>query len=680
MTRLTRASVLTALVVLGTTACFDNSVAPGSGGSSSVGSPTSTSSSSLQASASGQLLSYMQPRLANNGGSAPQYSTGDIAYATTSGAALALGASSASSTAPSYASTTLQEVGVDEADWLKTDGKMIYSLAPDAATSTYSPRFVLAAAQRRTDGSLQPVSSQDYADATSAVQTWPTGILVSDDATRVAVTGYVWSPWVLADPAPGTTVAAASIYNGGAQVAIDVFATATGAAPQRRNRIQIEGSLIDSRVIGNTLYVVTSWSPYVVFPAGQTTEQRQASIAKLTAEALLPKIQITGSNTAAVNARQPLLADTDCYLQTANASQSTVLTTITAFNLASDTLERASRCFIGGAEAIYMSTDSVYVASTRYTYTSGEAGVIYPVQMTTDVHKFALVGLAIAYRGSGEVEGHLGWSSTQKSYRMSEYNNDLRVVSFTGTTGWVTIQAGSSSVPTTTPSPARLTILRENGGGTALDKVSTLPNANRPDALGKPGEQIYGVRFVGPRGYVVTFRRTDPLYVLDLADPAEPKIAGQLETAGYSDYLFPLPNNLLLGVGHDAAPARIKLSLFDVADIAQPTELATRYVGSNAGTSALDSSPHGINLLTQGNVTRIALPVDVWNESLRGLARFEVDSGARTLTDKTLVPAATACLGSNRYSFACWVGNERSVQIESDLYYLTGGELVTVAP
>jgi hypothetical protein len=158
-----------------------------------------------------------------------------------------------------------------------------------------------------------------------------------------------------------------------------------------------------------------------------------------------------------------------------------------------------------------------------------------------------------------------------------------------------------------------LTVLREDASGTQLTTVSTLPNAKRPAPIGLSGEQVYAVRFLGERGYVVTFRRTDPLYILDLADPSDPKVSGELKTNGYSDYLLPVANGLLLGVGKDANDTGrvqgVKLSLFDVADAANPKEVATRTIGKTGSSSGLDYGSHGINLFTTGGVSRVALPV-----------------------------------------------------------------------
>ena len=114
------------------------------------------------------------------------------------------------------------------------------------------------------------------------------------------------------------------------------------------------------------------------------------------------------------------------------------------------------------------------------------------------------------------------------------------------------------------------------------------------DGLGK-GERIFAVRFLGDVGYVVTFRQTDPLYTLDLARPEAPRVVGELKIRGYSAYLHPIGEGLLLGVGQDATAAGGRLgaqvSLFDVSNLARPVRLHQRLLG-DGGTSEVEWDHH----------------------------------------------------------------------------------------
>jgi hypothetical protein len=151
-----------------------------------------------------------------------------------------------------------------------------------------------------------------------------------------------------------------------------------------------------------------------------------------------------------------------------------------------------------------------------------------------------------------------------------------------------------------------------------LRTVSSLPNERRTAPIGKAGEQVHAVRFVEDRAYVVTFRRTDPVYAIDLSDPTDPRLLGALEVPGFSDRLYPLGANLLLGVGHDSQSwndidytTGVLVSLLDVRDPTRPRELARRVIGERGSMSASDFSPHGTAIERDGGRVRIALPVSV---------------------------------------------------------------------
>jgi hypothetical protein len=183
---------------------------------------------------------------------------------------------------------------------------------------------------------------------------------------------------------------------------------------------------------------------------------------------------------------------------------------------------------------------------------------------------------------------------------------------------------------------------------------------------------------------VVTFRQTDPLYVLDVSDPADPKASGELAMPGFSDYLYPLGDKLLLGVGKDASNAGqlggVKVALMDVTDPTRPEVINSDVLGQRGSYSALDFSRHGINIFQQGTLFRVALPARVndspfGSPSYQGLHRYEVDSVAKTMVSKPVVKSLTFAPGN---SFAPVysqfdISADRSVQIGANLYYFSGG-------
>ena len=642
------------------------------GGSGAADPAPVVNAAGLQASRSGELASFVQTRLRALDAQGRLGSGDALGGMPPSASFTVAGAAAAAAPAPPPSSSTLvQEAGVDEADLIQTDGRYLYTLQPQSGSGQR-----LAVFERAADGRAVALASLVLpADGAQSFNT--DGMVFSSDQRALAVISQQWTA------APGSDICSGVCTTIGGQwmrssinvQRVDVSNPALAAAGER---INIDGFLIDSRRIGDALYVVTQHRPVLAaqqLPASATGAEREAAINRLSATDLLPRMRRNGG------APEPLLADSDCYLQNANASSAVQFTTITVFDLRSATLARTSRCFVGGSEAVYMSTANLYVATTRWSFPSAVAALIYPAEIKTDIHKFALTGVAngtgssVAYRGTGQVDGHLGWDRQKKSFRLSEHNGDLRVLSFTGSLGWATV-ADASGLP---PSPARLTVLRERASDQTLQTVATLPNSTRTGAIGKPGEQVYAVRFMGERAYVVTFRRTDPLYVLDLSSPADPKAVGELEVAGFSEYLFPLANNLLLGVGRNAdSTGRItglKVALFDVANPALPTERASLNLGSTGSMSALDTSRHGLNLLMKGAVARVALPAVLtgtpYADAVHGLQRLEVDTAARTMRALPMV-GPVGIVGSNIYA-PLWL--ERSAQIGDTVYYLQGGAL-----
>ncbi len=631
----------------------------------------------LQASRAGELTQYLQDRLrareaARAAGNGAFYGAGTTDFGFAPGVTAAPPAA-----APARSGSLQQEAGVDEPDLLQSDGQALYTLQPQGLAQ------VLKSYRRHDDGSVTALKTLPLGGGGENGST-PQGMVLSDDHKTLVALSQRWFALPM-DPACGPTcmpvvglppseLPFAPIWVR-QSVQVQRVDVSQPAAPTAGELVQIDGRLIDSRRIGDALYVISAHVPRLpvdALPTSTSRDEREATINKLNAADVLPTVRRNGG------APTPLLADTDCWVQPGNGSLAVEITTVTVFDLRSPTLAATSRCFVGGTEAVYLTTKNLYLATTRWTIpAAGSNGITigelrYPSQITTSIHKFSIASGTPAYRSSGEVLGHLGWNPQLKSYRLSESGDLLRVLTYTGRDGWAEV------ADTKSPSPARLSVLREAGGGTAsasLQEVASLPNTSRPALLGKVGEQVYGVRFVGDRGYLVTFRRTDPLYVLDLSNPTDPKIAGALEVPGFSEHLFPLAGGLLLGVGRDAddngRATGVKVALFDVNDATQPRLAGSIKLGELGSQSALDVSRHGLNLFDKAGVVRVGLPMNLYSSSnasapwTRGLQRFEVDTAARRLRQ---LPALGT--GPLTGSEPLWL--ERSVQVGDFVYYANG--------
>jgi uncharacterized secreted protein with C-terminal beta-propeller domain len=256
---------------------------------------------------------------------------------------------------------------------------------------------------------------------------------------------------------------------------------------------------------------------------------------------------------------------------------------------------------------VYGSPTGLYVATERWVDPEAPVGDI-PVGDATGIHKFAATGAGqTEYRSSGALRGYL-----LSQWSMSEREGFLRVATTEEPSWWEGERDRREA-------ESFVTVLEEKDG--------RLAQAGRVGGLGR-GERIYAVRFIDDVGYVVTFRQTDPLYTVDLSDPANPAVLGELKILGYSAYLHPVGEDLLLGVGQDAtAQGRTRgtqLSLFDVSDLRNPQRLHQRELGSDSSSEA----EYDHRAFLYWPATKLAvIPVEVYDERsvFAGAIGFSVD-------------------------------------------------------
>ena len=312
------------------------------------------------------------------------------------------------------------------------------------------------------------------------------------------------------------------------------------ASPRALRTLDAYGEFVTARLAGSGVRVVMSHdgadSPTLTPRPGETWEQR---IRRSGLSTWLPLYTLTDREGAR---SWGLLTPCDAVQMPATEDRrygNTETTLLLSFNLAEGIADWNAAGFVGSTDAVYAGSNSLYVASSF--------GGWIP---NTRIYRWDTPpGGAPVYQGAAEVEG---WLINQ--FALSEYRGRLRV---------------ATTIEGSWPISSRLTIF--DIGEDGLTELSKL------DGLG-PSERIYAVRFLGELGYVVTFRLIDPLYVLDLSDPENPAVAGELKIPGFSSYLHPLGGGLLLGVGqnadpHTGQPLGLQVSLFDVSDPAEPTRL-----------------------------------------------------------------------------------------------------------
>ncbi len=294
--------------------------------------------------------------------------------------------------------------------------------------------------------------------------------------------------------------------------------------PAEMWRTYQDGNYISSRLIGEQLVIMSTYGVDLGVNEEQVVENC---------------IPMYGSATSDY-ARVP--CDCICIMEEVYDTRYLVASTVNITDV--NTLK--TQAVLGAGEDVYCTTETLYAVSTKYEKSSTMAEVFsYSAEPQTQIYKFDIRNGDIKYLGNGTVKG-----STLNQFSMDEHNGYLRIATTTGSWG--------DSLEN------QVYILDES-----LQIVGEITGIAK-------GETIKSVRFTGDTGYVVTFEQTDPLFVMDLSNPQSPVITGELKIPGFSAYLHPVGDGLLLGVGVDGDEngqnGGMKLSLFDVSDPQNPVE------------------------------------------------------------------------------------------------------------
>ena len=352
----------------------------------------------------------------------------------------------------------------------------------------------------------------------------------------------------------------------GQTTALDIYDISDITAPTPQMQIEFQGGFVNSRKKGDTIYLVARHTPNIdgfdYYPMEEAISENETLLDELSIEDILPKVSVNGVESLLVDANECLITDPDNELSTADTGYPT-LTLLIAVNIVDQSIANAT-CYLEPTDGIYVSENAIYLTQVDYRDTASRT-LIHSYELSED----------LTYQGSGVAEGSL-YLNGDRDFRINEYEGHLRIVT--------TERTGDSSDSV----DHRLSILKLNTQELEMELVATLPNKDRPEAIGKPNEDLYGVRFMGDTAYLVTFERIDPLYVLDLSTPTDPVIAGELMVTGFSDFLHPVSDQLLMGLGQDEN-GLTKLELFNVENMSSPYSLGTVTLGIEDGVIGPDS-------------------------------------------------------------------------------------------
>ena len=502
-----------------------------------------------------------------------------------------------------YSRTNLQVEGVDEADIIKTDGRYIYlinngrltivdaanpadlRMASELSWASYetmasgsrgeSPQelFIDSENQRLIlllSGYEQEISEVDGSDMTGATTAPGTdGGGSGSDGIETAVPDTDDGSGPVDLPAPD--VIYVTRYRD--YVTTIVFDISEPAAPAEVSRLSQEGSYLTSRRIGSSVYVVSQTAAFWMMDMGRTASTEMDT---------LPETRVNDGEWKTV--------PVDSIGVVPGRSRDSQLT-ISAFTSDGSSGDPKVISLLGTTGQVYASSTHLYVAAWQWNESNDPSS---PPVESTMMYRFALRPGQIEAASSVSVPG-----SVLNQFSMDEHNGYLRVAT-TMQSAW-----------------------NEKGEFTGSSQLHVYDQALRPVGSVSgiaPGEMIKSARFMGDMAYLVTFETVDPLFVIDLSQPQNPTILGELKIPGYSTYLHPYNDNMLLGFGYDVDASGdrltqlgLKVSLFDISDVSRPREHSTITLGGSGSYSELLYNHK--SLLFDRERRMIAFPVSLMPES-----------------------------------------------------------------
>ena len=366
------------------------------------------------------------------------------------------------------------------------------------------------------------------------------GIFV--DGNRLVVVSQQYQqyplPYATLQSGMGASIAVYPVFfNYPQTTSLWIFDISNHSNPVLTTTLVVNGTLAGARLIGDYAYLVATQPVYCTGPI------------------VLPENVVDG---------RPMMMGIASVYHSDIADVAHSFTTVVGINVTQINPTPAAKIFlIGTSSNIYVSTHQIYLTQP-----------IWSQAEQTAVHRISIDGGSISYQATGTVSGHV-----LNQFSMDELNGNFRIA----TTGYGPIPATSTG--------DMLSSYVQRTNLYVLD--SGLHIVGKLEGL-SPGEQFYAARFMGDRAYLVTFQRVDPLFVIGLQDPHQPKVLGQLNIPGVSDYLQPYDETHLIGFGKSSQNVTwenaalfqgLKLSLFDVTDPGHPIDTSDYFVGDRGSDS-----------------------------------------------------------------------------------------------
>ncbi len=456
-----------------------------------------------------------------------------------------------------YSTTNLQEEGVDESDIMKNDAEHVYALDANG----------LRIAKVKPAEALEELGRLDLEGSPDSLY------LMGDQAVALS---QKWGNygWYYTLDTRSSVAPVSESATGKNEAIITLIDVSDRTAPSVIKTYRLEGNLVDSRMIDGRLHVVMTITPDL------------PPVEKIVAtplEDMLPGYVVTNQQGATV--KSGVITDWPGFYRPVDPDGYGIISVVT-INTTDPNAEMKSVALTADPGVIYASTESLYLTDTDWGYTDASSE-------KTIIHKFTFADDGARYVASGSVPGR-----PLNQFSLGEYQDYLRIAT---TIGFVS--------RTNSTSTNNVFVLSEGADG--LETVGEVRNI-------APGEQIYSARFLGPRGFLVTFQKIDPLFTLDLSDPANPRVVGELKVPGYSDYIHLLDENHLLTIGKDAEATDqgfawyqgVQLSVFDIHNFAEPKLLWKEIIGGRGTESEALHNHKAFNFFRPKDL--LAIPIELY--------------------------------------------------------------------
>jgi inhibitor of cysteine peptidase len=448
-----------------------------------------------------------------------------------------------------YSRTNVQVEGVDEADIVKTDGDYLYIL------KNQSVRIV----KTLPAGSMKEVANLMMADENFS----PSNLYV--DGTKMVVMGTTWQqiPYPYPMPVDAMMKIAPGYYPpyySKTRSEVRIYDIADRANPKLSRELKFDGSTVSSRKIGDKVYLVLQQPMMWAYP--------------MLREATIPEADLMPTFSDSAKGSKDMAVARCGMVSILPHPTHPEYITVATVPLAGTTQEVKYEVVVGSAQNIYASLENLYVAMTEWNYVWSPDGSTAGEK--THIYRFAFTSDGVDFKADGMVPGRILNQFSMDEHHSTKLRAGEKTFRIATTRG--------STWDEKNPSTNNLYILNMS-----MDEIGSVEDL-------APGEQIYSTRFMGDRAYMVTFRQTDPLFVIDTSDPRNPKVLGKLKIPGYSNYLHPYDETHLIGFGKEAVEAKdqnfawyqgLKIALFDVTNPENPKEISNVVIGDRGTDSPL---------------------------------------------------------------------------------------------